>query len=78
VQIIWRTLSLSLLGEGHQIQRKLFLREGYFMEKKERRSRRRRKLNLERRHFNDLNYNGPESRSTVYWRSGKDRRVLQV
>ncbi len=78
VQIIWRTLSIGLLCGEHQIPRKLFLREGYFMERKERRSRRRRKLNLERRLFNDFNYNGPESRSMVYWRSGKDRRVLQV
>ncbi len=47
------------------------------MEKKERRSKKRRKVGSKRRHFNDPNYNGPESRSVMDGRSGKDRRDLE-
>ena len=47
------------------------------MEKKERRSKKRRKVNSERRRFNDPDYNGPESRSGREGRSEKDRRVLE-
>ncbi len=47
------------------------------MEKKERRSKKKRRINTKRRIFDDPDYNGPESRSVIDGRSGKDRRDLE-
>lgn len=48
------------------------------MEREERRSeKRQRRVNTDRRRFNDPDYNGPERRSGKDRRTGKDRRVLE-
>ncbi len=48
------------------------------MQRKERRTRNRRRANAERRRVNDMDFNGHDRRSEMDRRVESDRRVLEV